>query len=164
LTGISNIQGFFVRTAPLVELMVREKQALAVYIIDVDHFKKINETYGSRVGESIVRFLAQQMKNLCRRYDIFARYSIDGFVVFTAKVNKKTFENIAERFRKNLVEKMEAKKLIKEKITLSLGCAYGILKEKDHLVELQKIIEIAGEMLYKAKKNGGDRCSFIFLE
>ena len=81
LTGLLNRRGFDARLATAVALAQRSGRALSVITIDVDHFKRVNDTYGHEVGDNVLRTLAQQLKTRLRVSDAVARLGGEEFIV-----------------------------------------------------------------------------------
>lgn len=81
LTGLLNRRGFDARLATAVALAQRSGRALSVITIDVDHFKRVNDTYGHEVGDNVLRTLAQQLKTRLRASDAVARLGGEEFIV-----------------------------------------------------------------------------------
>jgi diguanylate cyclase (GGDEF)-like protein len=165
LTGVLNRQGFFHKVAPWLEMMAREKNTFAVFIIDVDHLKKVNEDYNSRTGDKVLRFIAKELNHLCRKSDLLGRYGGEEFIVFLPSVDKKNLNTIAERFRKRIVDKSKTKDILEDGITVSIGGVYGKIQGRNIARDFQKFIEAADTLLNrKVKKSGGNGYSLMKMD
>ncbi len=120
----------------------------SVIIIDIDNFKKINDTYGHNMGDKVLVAIADVLRNTLRISDIPARWGGEEFLVFLEQTNHNGAMALAERIRKG-VEKTEVNGI---KVTVSLGVAQH--KKGDSYMET---IERADMALYDAKKSGKNR-------
>ena len=97
LTGLLNRRGFDARLATAVALAQRSGRALSVITIDVDHFKRVNDTYGHEVGDNVLRTLALQLKNRLRASDAVARFGGEEFIVLLPDTAPETALQMAEQ-------------------------------------------------------------------
>jgi len=129
------------------------KTQLGVIMLDIDDFKKINDTYGHDVGDMVLIKLAETIKSHIRKNDVFIRYGGEEFVLLLPDSNIDETYKTAEKIRK-AVEESEVKvgsKILK--FTISLGVSE--LRESDE--SLFESIKRADDNLYKAKKSGKNR-------
>ncbi|MCK5706511.1 MAG: GGDEF domain-containing protein [Candidatus Aureabacteria bacterium] len=165
LTGVLNRQGFLHKVTPWLELLAREKKVFATLVIDIDNLKGINEKYNPNTGDKVIRFVTAQLDHLCRKCDVFCRYSGGEFVVFIPFIDKKMLLDIAERFRENIEKKSISKNIINDGVTVSIGGVYGKIKTRDVMSQLDQFIDSASTLLlHKVKKNGGNGCAILRLE
>jgi len=154
LTGMFNRRYFFSRLVAEFERCKRFSQNLACVMIDIDHFKKINDTRGHQVGDIVLKKVGQIISESQRSYDIFARIGGEEFVGSLSNVDQKGALEFAERLRK----KIESYNFLEEvgetlKATISIGI--GIYPHNNIAVEnIDDIIKIADDALYKAKNSG----------
>lgn len=135
---------------------IRTNQPLGIIIIDIDHFKKVNDTYGHLVGDQVLVALRNVAKLSLREGDIFFRYGGEEFIAILPGASKKDVHFIAERFRRQVqeLEVHHAETVIK--VTVSIGGA----SLPEHQVENPiSLIEIADNNLYYAKENGRNQVS-----
>src|SRR5690606_6805348 len=93
------------------------------FLLDIDHFKTINDTYGHQAGDAVLRQLAALVKRTLREYDIFGRIGGEEFGVFLAQTSRETAEDVAERLRQLIANEtfyIDGREL---HITLSIGIA-----------------------------------------
>ncbi len=124
----------------------------ALVMLDLDHFKQINDTYGHDVGDKVLVEAAQRLQNLVRRNDVFARYGGEEFVILLARTSLNEARPLAERLRQCISEKPFVYGEISIDVTVSLGLAD--YQAKDPVSHLVKRVDNA---LYRAKINGRDR-------
>jgi len=149
LTEILNRRGFFTLSIQFAYLAQRSKSTLAIIMIDLDHFKSINDNYGHLVGDRILKDTAGIIKQELRTSDIVGRYGGEEFIVLLPETKSGATANIAEKIRK-AIEKNPPEGI---PVTVSIGFAEGVM---DQLVreEYMQLIKKADKALYIAK-NGG---------
>ncbi len=157
MTGLHNYRNFRERLDQAISLSKRHKRNLSLMLIDVDHFKFVNDTYGHPVGDLVLKTVAQLLITCCRDTDGVFRYGGEEFIVILPETDKAGAFTIAEKVRQTL----EATKIpIPEKNgeilsrTASIGVASFI---EDNLEGADAFIEMADSRLYKAKKTGRNK-------
>lgn len=149
LTGLLNRQSFDLAYGRVSEGAGDEQGAYLV-IIDIDHFKKINDTHGHLAGDDALAHLARLMFDSFRDGDLLFRFGGEEFVVLLNAVEGQSAQGILERFR----EKVAASNFPKiGRVTISLG--YTALRAGDKQL---KLISRADQALYHAKENGRNQC------
>lgn len=128
-----------------------------VFMIDIDHFKNINDTYGHDIGDLVLKETAKICAKTIRSSDRIIRFGGEEFLIFLATEDDDVAYTVAERIRKN-IEEMEIRlsddKTIK--LTISVGCTKILPNEKN----LDFAIKRADEKLYKAKNTGRNKVIF----
>lgn len=152
LTGILNRRGFFNILKPLSHLAQRSNLNIAIVMIDIDHFKKVNETYGHSRGDEVLLKIANILKNNIRTSDIVARYGGEEFIIYLSSVDPNSTYNIAEKIRK----KVEEETTDDIPVTISGGLSYGPLTKKVE-EEIVDYINKADACLYEAKGSGRNK-------
>lgn len=155
LTGLYNHRYFSNALSNEVYRASRYGHPLSVIMMDIDNFKKYNDTYGHPLGNFVLSFMSEIFKNNIRNTDTVARYGGEEFVIVSPENNKEEALILAERIRKD-VEKLcrpEVNNGIAAPVTLSLGIASFPADAEGE----EGIITKADEALYKAKKNGKNR-------
>lgn len=127
---------------------------LCVMMIDLDDFKKFNDTYGHIHGDNALKDIARTFKENCRPVDILCRYGGEEFSIILPLTNRNEAYLIAETLRKNLSEK----EILKNKFTVSIGLAAFPQDGTDKDILLRK----ADVALYKAKREGKNRVVLAF--
>lgn len=148
-TGIYNHRFFKTIFEMELEKAKRKKDIFSFIVIDIDHFKKFNDTYGHLLGDKILRELAQTLQKEIRKYDVLARFGGEEFFILLPNTNAKKAFKIAERLRKNLWKNSQLKKY---KVTVSLG-----VSQYKSLDNLKRVIERADKALYVSKKEGRNK-------
>ncbi|MDZ4676550.1 MAG: diguanylate cyclase [Oligoflexia bacterium] len=163
LTGLKNHRSF--KEAMKTQLLSAQRYgySLGFLILDVDHFKKFNDTYGHQQGDEVLKMVGKILKAQVRKTDFTARYGGEEFVILVNHTEEKGFTEVAEKFRK-AIETCEVPSLadpkVKLQVTASFGGIYigeGALTQKGISLELATYIEIADQNMYVAKKAGRNR-------
>jgi diguanylate cyclase (GGDEF)-like protein len=154
LTGLWNHEEIF-RLLDL-ELFRAERQKTPVGIVlaDVDHFKKINDTYGHLAGDQALRTVAQQMQTLVRSYDSVGRYGGDEFLLVLPGCDRANLASLGARLRDSLQENKAASPAGPISLTLSLG---GIVYEQHRGADATSLLHETDTALYCAKRAGRDQ-------
>lgn len=132
----------------------RQPQPLAIIMIDIDHFKCFNDTFGHKAGDLLLRRVSQLLQSQNRNKDIACRYGGDELIMILPETSLETAQQRAEKLRRS-VKQLKLKHLVPplKGITISLGVA-GFPKHGQSSPEL---IQAADEALYRAKVQGRDR-------
>ncbi len=137
----------------------REKRPLWLAIVDIDHFKKINDTLGHAAGDIILCEVAQRMRSALRSYDLIGRYGGDEFLVVMPDLDERQAVDLVERLR-NQVGKIQVDVMnVQIDVSVSLGVA---LNNGSSLIE--HLIHSADKALYRAKAGGRNRIAFAGSE
>jgi diguanylate cyclase (GGDEF)-like protein len=153
LTGTGNRRYFDQRAATELSRSRRHNQPLACIMLDIDHFKHVNDTYGHPFGDEVLRQLGQLLADDCRAEDIVCRYGGEEFVILTPGMDQSGAAVFAERLRHSIEELQFTCAGTPVKVTCSLGVA-GVdpfTKSSGDLVGR------ADKALYEAK-HGGRNC------
>jgi diguanylate cyclase (GGDEF)-like protein/PAS domain S-box-containing protein len=146
LTGLLNHRKFQEELADLVTLAERYDQPFSVLLLDIDHFKQYNDSYGHPAGDDALRQVAQVLKSVARSTDEVARYGGEEFAVLLRMTDKDGAKNMADRFRAAI----EAAHWPNRPVTASLGASsYGTSG-----TSAASLIDSADHALYAAKKAG----------
>ncbi len=152
LTGLNNRRAFISESNRILDLAKRHGEPLSLLMLDIDNFKKINDTYGHDVGDLVLKKLAEVIKKNVRSSDIPARFGGEEFVILLPKTDEKGALLVAERIRKdfrNASVQVDGKNVW---TSVSIGvAAFGGSEDLDALVKK------ADEALYQAKNSGKDR-------
>ncbi len=158
LTGIANRRHFEWRLSEEVERARRYKYPLSALLLDLDHFKQVNDNYGHQIGDTVLQQVAQRLKNSLRRTDFLARYGGEEFVVLAPQTPAERAIILGERLRQVIAESpITVADDLQIRITLSVGIAVF----PDHAQNESELIGAADAALYKAKQMGRNRvCMF----
>lgn len=154
LTGIYNLRYFYRRLEEEFSRTERYNTPLCCVILDIDYFKRINDTSGHKVGDIILREFVQLVKRYIRKSDVFARYGGDEFILLLPQTTVKGAIAEAERVRKAVKEhKFKALKR-GDGITVSVGIACG---PDERVSTHNELIAFADNALFIAKDKGRDQ-------
>ena len=156
LTGLLNRRAFLAVAGDAMEFSDRYKRGLATLMIDIDHFKKINDLHGHTTGDLVIKRVAGIIASNIKRTDRAARFGGEEFVVLLREVNEETARSTAERIGRAIETEIIGEGTTQISATVSIGIA--IISETDRDVE--DMIERADEALYVAKNTGRNR-SFL---
>lgn len=143
LTGLYNRRGMQL----FIEKFVRKQTEFAVLAIDIDLFKKVNDSHGHDKGDIVLQVLANLMQYYFRDQDICCRWGGEEFIILMAASDPAKVFQAAERLRKE-VEITEIEEI--GKVTISIGLAYWPQSSED----VEEVLRIADHQLYLAKQNG----------
>ena len=153
LTGLFNRGYWELRLIQEFKRFERYKQVSTLIMMDIDHFKKVNDTYGHTVGDDVIRQVSIAIKEQIRDLDIAGRYGGEEFGLILTSTNVQGASVLAERLR-SAIEKMTVFSEGQEvKFTISLGIAQLTGSIVDH----RSWIEKADAALYQSKKGGRNR-------
>lgn len=156
LTGLYNRREGLNRAGEIYEFTRRNKMPLAVLMLDVDHFKRVNDQYGHQAGDQALKFITDILLKTSRQSDILIRYGGEEFLLFLPNVGEGDAVTFAERYRTTLAEKsMRLSKSQKLHLTVSIGIS---CYRDQSLFELIHEADIA---LYEAKRRDRNNvCSY----
>jgi diguanylate cyclase (GGDEF)-like protein/PAS domain S-box-containing protein len=160
LTNLSNRHYFMIKLKEYLSLAHRSGECVSVLMLDVDHFKKYNDTYGHTAGDEALKAVARELGRQTREVDIVARYGGEEFIVLLPATDREGAMVIAERIR-NAVERITD---LRRVVTLSGGVATAIgLADPTKVIETKskELIERADQALYWSKQNGRNRVTHI---
>jgi diguanylate cyclase (GGDEF)-like protein len=133
-------------------LLKKLSRRYQLFMVDIDLFKKVNDTYGHDVGDVILKEVAKRLNSLVRDEDSIIRFGGEEFLIYTTKLNAKQSEKFAERLR------MHVKKdpIIYKDIACSITVSIGINAYACSDMPFEEMLKKADEALYKAKVSGRD--------
>jgi len=156
LTGVVNRRSFETRLSREWRHAKRRDSTLALLMIDIDHFKLVNDTHGHAAGDIALQELAEIMNITARETDVVARFGGDEFVVLLPDTGWQGAMTFAERLRKNVDDHSFMVEGAELDITISIGVALARGTDPISVVDL---LEYADRSLYKAKSGGRNRIS-----
>ncbi len=134
---------------------------MSLVMIDIDFFKKINDTYGHICGDEILRALTILIRKNLRATDIFARYGGEEFCVLLPETSLDNAEKFSENIRKIVEENIFYFNKTDIKLTISLGVTY-YNKEMEN-ISFEELLDMSDKALYKSKKSGRNKVSTLCL-
>jgi diguanylate cyclase (GGDEF)-like protein len=136
----------------------RERRPLGVVIVDLDHFKNVNDTYGHFAGDAVLSEAGRRMQSDMREYDSLGRYGGEEFLVLLPGCDERTTCNQAERMRVHLAGQSMVLTDTALTITASFG---GTSLEPGAPCTAEQLIRRADEALYRAKRLGRNRVEYL---
>ncbi len=127
----------------------RDKAPISLIMIDIDYFKKINDTYGHNVGDYALKSISSIVMENIRESDVFARWGGEEFVILTPKTNIENAEILAEKLRKKIAN-------FEFDGIGTITCSFGVAEIQEGF-ELENLLENADKALYVAKRSGRNR-------
>lgn len=153
LTGLLNRRAFMERMDQELQRAYRQNAPFSLILTDIDHFKRINDTYGHQAGDLVLQRFAGQLKKMSRPYDLVARYGGEEFILCFPGTERTDAGFIAERIR-NAIEKMAVKipgTSQSIRITASFGTASFVPAFEE---DVDAVVKRADDTLYQAKNEG----------
>lgn len=149
LTGLANRAGFDLALEQARRRLVRDGALFAVILIDIDHFKSVNDQYGHMAGDALLSTAARRLQSAIRAGDLVARYGGDEFAMIAAGKNKEEFAAMAERLHRHLSHPVEM-----EGLMLPASFSIGMAVANDATLDAAALISEADAALYAAKDAG----------
>lgn len=157
LTGALNREGFNRHGSDLIGKASRYGITMAVVYLDIDHFKKLNDTCGHAAGDKALRTVARIMQETVRQTDLVGRFGGDEFVLLLNDCNRENAQAIVERILSQVYEMPMSESVIKAGIKPSLSAGIIIFNGKGNSIPLDNLIARADELMYQSKRSGGNR-------
>ena len=154
LTGMQNRRYFDDALKEYLDEFRRIERPVGLMILDLDHFKQVNDTHGHDVGDEVLRSVADCLKDMTRYHDIVARLGGEEFAVVAPNMDVDMMIRFAERIRKAISAMTIVSGNVRLKVTASVGLAVWDCKEP-----AESLFRRADQHLYEAKKSGRNRVS-----
>jgi len=162
LTGWYNRRYLQVRLNEELARGRRQCKWLTCLMLDVDHFKKVNDQYGHATGDEVLREVAQQIETKIRATDVAARYGGEEFVILLPDTNAELGEQLADRIRASIAEtpfKTTGGEEITVTVSIGVACASPQRSGEDFKTAGEALVARADVALYQAKSAGRNRVS-----
>lgn len=150
LTGVANRRMFEETLAREFSRSERSGDPLTLVMFDVDHFKKLNDTYGHQVGDEVLKGVARALGGRSRDFDTVARYGGEEFAVILPGCSSKEALAVAERLRSGISE-------AGDEVAGPITASAGVATFPSHAGDVTELIRAADEALYESKRTGRDR-------
>jgi diguanylate cyclase (GGDEF) domain len=158
LTGIANRRHFEWRLSEEIERARRYKYPLSALMLDLDHFKQVNDNYGHQIGDIVLQQVAQRLRRILRRTDFLARYGGEEFIVLAPQTPADRALILAERLRQVIAESPIP---VADNLQIHITISIGVAVFPNHAQNESELIGAADAALYKAKQMGRNRvCMF----
>ncbi|TKB22769.1 MAG: GGDEF domain-containing protein [Mesorhizobium sp.] len=152
LTGMQNRRYFDDALREYLDEFGRIDKPVGLMILDLDHFKQVNDTHGHDVGDEVLRAVATCLRGMTRYHDVVARLGGEEFAVVTPNMDAELLARFAERIRKAIANLSILSGNVRLKVTTSVGLAVWDRKES-----AEDFYRRADRQLYEAKKQGRNR-------
>jgi diguanylate cyclase (GGDEF)-like protein len=156
LTGVYNRRYLQDRLWSEAAYCRRHRTPLSLILLDIDHFKRINDVYGHSIGDDALRTLASTLLQLTRQEDVLARYGGEEFALIARGIDREGTLAFAERIRRGVESQRLATPSGLVTFTVSVGVAHS---ENGDDSDVQTLLETADRALYSAKEAGRNRVS-----
>jgi diguanylate cyclase (GGDEF)-like protein len=153
LTSLLNKRAMLEAAQQKVAAAARFHRRLSVLVVDIDHFKRVNDTYGHDVGDVVIRGLGDLLKRQKRSTDLVARFGGEEFVVLCEQTDEKGAMLLAERIRDDLAKTM----FRTAHGVLSVTCSLGVATFPEAGGDWDALFKAADEALYVSKRSGRNR-------
>ena len=163
LTGILNRRGMYKHLHKDLNHLSRQGGRGVLAVLDIDHFKKLNDTYGHLLGDEVLTALAQTIESSIREFEMVARYGGEEFVLWLPDANEQECEIVCRRLMSNIADLS----LTETPLTVSIGaCCFSLHnphpKDLDALIDT--LIRQADNALYSAKTKGRNRVDICHFD
>lgn len=154
VTGLYNQRKLYKDLGMLVDKYQQEKDPFCVLFIDIDYFKKVNDSYGHLVGTKLLECVAKDIKAMLRDSDISYRYGGDEFVAILVNSDSLAGKVVGERILSGITKKPYEVEIKSEIKKIPLSVSIGVAEFPTDAVNFQEILSIADRMMYEAKESG----------
>ena len=160
LTGIHNRRYFMQRLDEEVGRGLRQRIPVSCLFIDIDHFKAFNDLYGHSVGDEVLRYVADIIKQQMRMSDVLARYGGEEFAVLLSNTDTHLAQEIAERIRFSIADAVLTVKSLPDDlhVTVSIGCTTMFNTNINNVTLLGETLLNAADHALYASKGAGRNC------
>lgn len=161
LTKVANRAAFDKRLADECRQARERRQPLGLIMLDVDHFKKFNDSYGHQAGDAVLRNVGQCLRNVVRNAGFVARYGGEEFAVIVSGKAEAEIRSLAEQVRRAIESTPTTHDGARLQVTASLGAA--MLTAGSPAARAEQLIQEADQRLYQAKRAGRNRVEMGML-
>ncbi len=128
----------------------RDHRTVGIILLDIDHFKKINDTHGHFAGDAVLREAATRLRGNMRTYDQVGRYGGEEFLVILPNCDLEQAEHQAERMR----QRLQSASMMVDGVELRVSASFGVTVSDGSNRSMDSLVRVADEALYRAKANG----------
>jgi diguanylate cyclase (GGDEF)-like protein len=152
LTELHNRRGFLERARAAYSVAVRSDRPVAIVLLDLDHFKQINDQFGHEAGDQVLARSAKLLASAGRAGDVLARWGGEEFILFLPDTDLGQAAAFAERLRQSMADLRVTHQQTELQLTASFGVA-----QRHSQTTLEELIKLADQALYEAKRTGRNR-------
>ncbi|WP_160115179.1 ligand-binding sensor domain-containing diguanylate cyclase [Bryocella elongata] len=158
LTGLLNRGAIIAKLEEELQRSTRDESPLALVLLDIDHFKRINDTWGHTTGDAVLKEYARRMRELARSYDAAGRYGGEEMLVLLPGLRETDSNERLRELHTALCQPIEVGIL-----TLTVTCSIGVTWRNGASDSAHSLLERADKALYRAKNEGRNRMAFAAL-
>ncbi|WP_278280578.1 GGDEF domain-containing protein [Tepidibacter formicigenes] len=159
LTGLNNVREFDLVLNKLINKVKEDKEKLSILIIDIDYFKKVNDTHGHQNGNLVLQELGRILCRSCRTGDIISRIGGEEFSILLPNCSYYQALEVGERIRRDI---QNHKFILLDNANINVTVSIGVATYPDTVGNLDELVMKADEALYKAKQTGRNKvCACI---
>ncbi|BBE31602.1 diguanylate cyclase [Tepiditoga spiralis] len=156
LTGSYTRRYLYLRLEEEFEKLQREESMnLSISLYDIDNFKNINDKYGHKMGDSVLKFIVKTVKENMRNFDILGRYGGEEFVIIFPNTNVEYAYEIIERIKNKIEEETE------KELGIKVTASFGITSYNKDIKNYKELIEIADKASYESKRKGKNTITIL---
>jgi len=155
LTGVANRLYFMQRFESEIRRTENYKQALALFMFDIDEFKMVNDTHGHHAGDVVIRKMAEIVKKNTRSSDLLARFGGDEFIMLITSTTEEQAASFAEKIREMIASTDMAIPGVEAPLRITISG--GLAMFPTHGQSTTELFRVADEALYESKRNGRNR-------
>ncbi len=156
LTGINNRRAFHDQTTHLWHVSQRNNRNLSLILLDIDQFKRLNDTYGHAYGDEVLQAVVKALMGAIREQDVAARWGGEEFIVLLPETDIREAAALAERLRGAIA----AIRPQHAGVAINLTASLGVAQRNSHHISLEELISSADKQLYQAKEAGRNRVRY----
>lgn len=154
LTGLHNRRALYAQLEREFERSKRYKRPLSLLMMDIDHFKSINDSYGHQAGDRVLRLVADVLRATVRSADVAGRFGGEEFMILAPETGSETVGLLGERIRSTVHSASVNAEDGVPQVTISIGIATTQLL---HATTYEELVHLADDALYRAKHEGRNR-------
>ncbi len=158
LTGLFNRRYLMVHMEKIISRIKETRKPVGVLVMDIDFFKKINDSYGHAVGDQVLKIFADRISQRVRSFDLVARIGGEEFVAVLPDITRDVAVQVADRLRKGICGETMRVSTPEGQLTVTVSIGGVIIDSGD--IPVEEAIRRADEELYKAKESGRNCCVF----
>ncbi len=158
LTGMYNRRYMETHLKKLLERQEANKKPLGILLLDIDHFKAVNDTHGHNIGDEVLKEFSRRIAESLRSFDLVARHGGEEFVVILPDVTEEKAHYIAERLRRSIADDAIDCNLKSGPLKITTSVGGIIVRNGGH--DVKTVLDRADKCLYNAKETGRNRTIF----
>lgn len=158
LTCVKNRRAFMESANDYFKIAVRNNHVFSVVLLDLDNFKKINDTFGHIVGDDVLRSIGNIFSKSIRTSDIVGRYGGEEFIFILPEIGRESVKIFTDKLHNKINNTFVDHNDTKIKITASIGVT--VYDANNNVTSFKNLLDQSDKMLYKAKREGRN-CTFI---